>query len=213
MRLNTVTRQGHTQTGRDGCETHFAEELWPCLLVRAFFLGSRWPWAERVLAAVLASRGITGALSLVGCQRPKTQKHTCFLPLLMCLVSTSKPGPDTRVHHASALVGSAMNAGWAGSSARALASWGVFSYGSLPGKDLLDNFKRMLPSMIMVKLKLVMVRFLANPPLRRGAKHSLCMCHEQASTAPATDLAEAWGMCGGPRPFLEWGRTQRSWLL
>lgn len=44
---------------------------------------------------------------------PGTQKAEarCFLPLLMCLVSTSKPGSDTRVRHAGALVGSAVNAG------------------------------------------------------------------------------------------------------
>lgn len=42
----------------------------------------------------------------------------------------------------------------------------------LPGKDLSDSFRRTLPSMIRVKLKLVMLRFLANPPWIRGAKHS-----------------------------------------
>lgn len=56
--------------------------------------------------------------------------------------------------------------------------------------------------MIQVKLELVMVRFLVNPPLRRGAKHSLCMSHERTSIARATDLVETRCVCGArPQTF------------
>lgn len=55
----------------------------------------------------------------------------------------------------------------AGSRAGALALERVFSYGRLPGKDLLDNFKGTIASVIHFQLKPVMVTLLAKPPLRR----------------------------------------------
>lgn len=132
---------------------------------------------------------------MVGGQRPEKQKHACFLPLLTCPASTPQPGPDPGVRHAGAPAGSALNAA-AGSPASALASRGVFGYGSLPGKGLLDDFRGTLPSAIRVKRKLAMVGFPANPPLRRGAKHGWRMRREQASTARATHLVEAPCACG-----------------
>lgn len=69
-----------------------AEELWPCLLVRAFL---------RVLVA-LSRDGPGNSPSLRSAffgWLPEAQKAEArsFLPLLMCPASTSQPGPDPGV--------------------------------------------------------------------------------------------------------------------
>lgn len=73
-----------------------AEELWPCLLVRAFL---------RVLVA-LSRDGPGNSPSLGSSNRsaffgwlPEAQKAEArsFLPLLMCPASTSQLGPDPGV--------------------------------------------------------------------------------------------------------------------
>lgn len=106
-------RQRHMQAGWDDCEMHFAGDLWTLLP------GKSIPsWILVVLIREGSSSrvpstpgGTIGELSLVGGQRPKKQKHACFLPLLMGPVSASQPGLYTRADHVSTLEKSAMNAG------------------------------------------------------------------------------------------------------